>query len=69
MLIDTAGQLNVFLDGERADLKCLVGRWSHPVKIKITGLDMKASETKAEELFEIHYEIDQITSEYHKVAL
>ena len=65
---DTAGQLNVVLDGKKVDLECLVGPWSHPVKIKVTGLDMKASKTKVEDLFEIHYKIDQATSEYDDVG-
>ncbi|KAL5247785.1 hypothetical protein ACHWQZ_G019617 [Mnemiopsis leidyi] len=58
---NAAGQLNVHLDGKRADLKCWFGPWSDPVRIRVTAIDMMQSGQKSDELFNIRYKIDQIT--------
>ena len=59
--INRAGQMNVVLDGEKADLECWTDPWSYPVKIRVTGLDMRGwnvgDEEKLDDLFEIRYDI------------
>ena len=59
--INRAGQMNVVLDGQKADLECWTNPWSDPVKIRVTGLDMigwKAEHTaKLDDFFDIRYEI------------
>ena len=59
--INGAGQINVVLDGEQADLECWTRPWSDPVKIRVTGLDMRGwnseNEEKLDDLFEIRYDI------------
>ena len=62
--INTAGQLNIVLNKTKVELKCLVGPWSNHVKINVTGINLKWSEKGPDELFDIHYEIEQIIREY-----
>ena len=54
-----------YLDGKRADLKCWLGPWSDPVRIRVTAIDMMQSGQKSDELFNIRYKIDQITGKYY----
>ena len=59
--INRAGQMNVVLDSQKADLKCWTNPWFDPVKIRVTGLDMigwKAEQAaKLDDFFDIRYEI------------
>ena len=65
--INAAGKLNVVFDGTKVDLECLMGPWSDPVKIKVTGIDYLTPSEKGlppDKLFDIHYKIEQIIREY-----
>ena len=66
--INHEGELNVILEGKRVALKCLVGPWSDPMKIKVSGVDMRrwnaTRETKFEDIFNIRYEIDNFMSKF-----
>ena len=64
--INAAGQLNVVQDGKKASLTCLIGPWSDPIKIKVTGINMRPTspvKKTLDDLFDIRYEVDQIISE------
>ena len=61
--INSTGQVNVDLDGKRADMgKCWKDPWfGPPVRIRVTGIDMKwhsnVTLKPLEDLFDIRYEI------------
>ncbi|KAL5264437.1 hypothetical protein ACHWQZ_G005507 [Mnemiopsis leidyi] len=60
--INSTGQINVHLDGNRADMgNCWKDPWFGPVRIRVTGIDMKrwnaAEKTKLKDMFDIHYKI------------